>query len=78
MKNNKARIGNKNGRYKGIPSGIDIYIISGFLIGLSPYILSVRINIGHKIKISPNRIRTFLKSKGIDWRNWKKNGIENT
>ena len=77
MENKKARIGPLNGRYKRIPIGIELYIISGFLIGLSPYILSVRIWIGHKEKISPNRIRNFLKSKNINWRDWKKNGKEN-
>lgn len=77
MKNKKARIGPQNGRWKGIPVGIDLYIISGFLIGLSPYVLSIRIRISYGNYISPNRIRNFLKSKDIDWRDWKQNGKKN-
>jgi hypothetical protein len=72
--NNKARNSYKNGRYKGIPKNLEIFIISGFLIGLSPYVLSIRIRINNKIKISPNRIRNFLRDYGINWRDWKKNG----
>jgi hypothetical protein len=73
----KARNGIKNGRWKGIPLNLEVMIITGFLIGLSPYILSCRIKISHKIMISPNRIRNFLKYKGINWRDWKKNGEKN-
>jgi len=75
--NTKARQGSKNGRWKGIPFNIEPMIITGFLIGLSPYVLSCRINISYKIKISPNRIRNFLKYKSIDWRKWKENGKKN-
>jgi hypothetical protein len=69
---NKARHADKNGRWKGIPFEIEPLIITSFLLGLSPYIISVRIRISYKDKISPNRIRNFLKSKGISWRDWKK------
>jgi hypothetical protein len=73
----KSRKGSQNGRWKGIPINIETMIITGFLIGLSPYILSCRINISYKIKISPNRIRNFLKYKNIDWKKWKQNGEKN-
>jgi hypothetical protein len=73
----KARNGSQNGKWKGIPFYIQPMIITGFLIGLSPYVLSCRINISYKIKISPNRIRNFLKYKSIDWRKWKENGKKN-
>jgi hypothetical protein len=69
---NKARYNQKNGRWKGIPFEIEPLIITSFLLGLSPYIISVRIRISYKDKISPNRIRNFLKSKNINWREWKK------
>jgi hypothetical protein len=73
----KARNGITNGRWKGIPLDLETMIITGFLIGLSPYILSCRIKISHKIKISPNRIRNFLTYKGINWKKWKENGEKN-
>jgi hypothetical protein len=73
----KARNGEKNGRWRGIPIDLETMIITGFLIGLSPYILSCRIKISHKIIISPNRIRNFLKYKGINWREWRENGKKN-
>lgn len=73
----KARNGIKNGRWKGIPINLEPMIITGFLIGLSPYILSCRIKISHKINISPNRIRNFLKDKEINWKKWKENGEKN-
>ena len=69
---NKSRIGQKNGRWKGIPFNIESLITTSFLLGMSPYIISVRIHMSYKIKISPNRIRNFLKSKGINWHDWKK------
>ena len=75
--NKKARNGPKNGKWKGVPIELETMIITGFLIGLSPYILSCRIKVSYKIKISPNRIRNFLKQKEIDWRNWKENGQKN-
>ena len=69
---NKSRIGQKNGRWKGIPFNIESLITTSFLLGMSPYIISVRIHMSYKIKISPHRIRNFLKSKGINWHDWKK------
>ena len=33
---------------------IESLITTSFLLGLSPYIISVRINMSHKIRISPN------------------------
>jgi hypothetical protein len=75
--NKKARNGHQNGRWKGIPIELETMIITGFLIGLSPYILSCRIKVSYKIKISPNRIRNFLKQKGIDCKSWKENGEKN-
>ena len=75
--NTKARNGSQNGRWKGIPIELETMIITGFLIGLSPYILSCRINYSYKNKISPNRIRNFLKNKGINWKKWKENGEKN-
>ena len=73
----KARNGVVNGRWKGIPLNLEIMIITGFLIGLSPYILSCRIKISHKVIISPNRIRNFLTYKGINWKQWRENGEKN-
>ena len=75
--NKKARNGPQNGRWKGIPIYLESMIITGFLIGLSPYILSCRIKVSYKIKVSPNRIRNFLKQKGIDCKSWKENGEKN-
>jgi hypothetical protein len=75
--NKKARNGNKNGRWKGIPLYLEQMIITGFLIGLSPYILSRRIKFSYKENISPNRVRNFLKNKGINWKKWKENGEKN-
>lgn len=71
---NKARCGIKNGRYKGLSINLQTFVLSGHLIGLSPYILSIRIKINHNIKVSPNRIRNFLRDYGINWRDWKRNG----
>jgi hypothetical protein len=73
----KARNGIANGRWKGIPLNLEVMIITGFLIGLSPYILSCRIKISHKVIISPNRIRNFLTYKGINWKKWRENGQKN-
>lgn len=75
--NKKARNGSKNGRWKGIPIDLETMIITGFLIGLSPYILSCRIKVSYKINVSPNRIRNFLKDKGIDYKKWREYGQKN-
>lgn len=75
--NKKARNGSQNGKWKGVPDHLEPMIITGFLIGLSPYILSCRIMISHEMKISPNRIRNFLKYKGINWKKWKEYGEKN-
>ena len=72
--NNKARYGIKNGRYKGLSINLQTFVLTGHLIGLSPYILSVRIKLNHNIKVSPNRIRNFLRDYGVNWRDWKQNG----
>jgi hypothetical protein len=73
----KARNAIANGRWKGIPLNLEVMIITGFLIGLSPYILSCRIKISHKVIISPNRIRNFLTYRGINWKQWRENGEKN-
>lgn len=79
MKNsNKARCSESNGRYKGLPQRYVHLVVSGHLIGLSPYVLSVRIRVHYGERVSPNRVRNYLRDSGINWREWKENGLRNT
>jgi hypothetical protein len=61
----KARIGSKNGRWKGIPDQAKHYFLSGYLSGLSIVTLSKRWKMMHSEAIDCRRIERWLISEGV-------------
>lgn len=57
----KARIGPKNGRWKGVPKEAESYFISGYYAGLSCRTLSIRWKKNHGEHIDSRRIERWIK-----------------
>lgn len=59
------RLGEKNGRWKGVPDQSKHYFLSGYLSGLSTITLSIRWKAMHNEKIDCRRIERWLLSQGV-------------